>query len=94
MESIIQIQNITKKELYEQLELIVEGKFNSLFKTDSNQKLSVQDVANELGVTPLTVHNYIKRGTLPAYKIGRRVYVKRVDLNKALDEVKSLKYKR
>jgi len=63
-------------------------------KENLNVKLSISEVAKELGVTDLTVHNYIKRGTLPASKMGNRVWIKRIDLDEALKEVKSLKYKR
>ena len=94
MENIIQIQNITKRELYTQIEEIVESKINSLINHNVNQKLSIKEVSAELGVTELTIHNYIKRGTLPAIKIGRRVFIKRSELDNALKEVKSLKYKR
>lgn len=59
-----------------------------------NEKLSIQEVAKELSVSTITIHNYIKKGVLPAIKIGRRVFIKRTDLNDALREVKSLKYKR
>lgn len=93
MESIIQIQNITKSELFNQLELIVDSKLDSLAKQDLNLKLSIQETAKELSVSEITIHNYIKKGILPALKIGRRVFIKRVDLDEALKEVKSLKYK-
>lgn len=63
-------------------------------QNSKNIKLSIKEVADELGVTNLTIHNYIKRGILPAFRIGRRVFIKRNDLNEALREVKSLKYKR
>ena len=59
-----------------------------------NEKLSIQEVAKELSVSEITVHNYIKKGILPATKIGRRVFISRTALNDALREVKSLKYKR
>jgi excisionase family DNA binding protein len=94
MTHIIQLQNISKSELFERLENIIDCKLEILAKTDVNEKLSVKDVAEELGVAELTVHNYIKKGSLPALKIGRRVFIKRTDLNEALKEVKSLKYKR
>lgn len=61
---------------------------------NSNQKISVKEAAQELGVVELTIHNYIKKGILPAFKIGRRIFIKRTDFDAALSEVKSLKYKR
>ena len=91
---IIQLQNISKSELFEHLEDIIDRKLAILAKTDENEKLSIKAVAEELSCAELTVHNYIKKGFLPALKIGRRVFIKRTDLNEALKEVKSLKYKR
>ena len=63
-------------------------------QTHEDEKLSIKEVAQELGVTELTIHNYIKKGILPALKIGRRVFIRRTVLENALKEVKSLKYKR
>jgi len=94
MTKIIQLENISKVELFEHLESIIDKKLSILANTDENEKLSIKDVSDELGVAELTVHNYIKKGMLPALKIGRRVFIKRTDLDNALKEVKSLKYKR
>ena len=94
MTHVIQLQNISKSELFEYLENIIDKKLSILSNTDKNEKLSIKDVSIELGVAELTVHNYIKKGYLPAFKIGRRVFIQRVDLDEALKEVKSLKYKR
>jgi len=94
MTKIIQLQNVSKTELFEHIEKIIDKKLEPLTSHTKNEKLSIQEVSDELGVTELTVHNYIKRGNLPAFKIGRRIFIKRVDLDEALREVKSLKYKR
>ncbi|MEH6537694.1 MAG: helix-turn-helix domain-containing protein [Psychroserpens sp.] len=94
MKHIIQLQNISKSELFEHLENIIDKKLSILTNIDVNEKLSIKEVAGELGVAELTVHNYIKKGILPAFKIGRRVFIKRADLDTALKEVKSLKYQR
>jgi len=94
MTHVIQLQNVSKAELFEHLENIIDKKLAVLANVDENEKLSIKDVSEELGVAELTVHNYIKKGILPAVKIGRRVFVVRSSLNEALKEVKSLKYKR
>jgi excisionase family DNA binding protein len=94
MTHVIQLQNISKAELFEHLENIIDRKLSVLANTDENEKLSIKEVSEELGVAELTVHNYIKRGLVPALKIGRRVFIKRIDLDNSLKEVKSLKYKR
>lgn len=94
MTHVIQLQNLSKAELFEHLENIIDRKLYILAKTDKNEKLSIKEVSEELGVAELTVHNYIKKGKLSAFKIGRRIFIKRIDLDEALKEVKSLKYKR
>lgn len=94
MESIIQIQNVTKKEFFSLMENIIEEKLISFIKEKEPENLTVQSCSKLLGVTELTIHNYIKKGILPASKIGRRIVIKRKDIDKALTEVKSLKYKR
>ncbi|WP_426431028.1 helix-turn-helix domain-containing protein [Winogradskyella sp. HB-48] len=94
IQKLTQIQDVSKKELFEHLEKIIDKKLEPFTALNKNEKLSIQEVAEELGVTELTVHNYIKKGYISAFKIGRRVFINRVDLDEALKEVKSLKYRR
>ena len=61
---------------------------------EKSENLTVKETAEVLKVSEQSVHNYIKRGTLSAQKVGRILLIKRVDLENALTEVKSLKYKR
>ena len=91
---VTQLHNVSKEELFEHLETIIDKKLAILTSVDENEKKSIKDVSDELGVAELTVRNYIKKGFLPATKIGRRIFIKSSDLNDALKEVKSLKYKR
>jgi len=58
------------------------------------ENYSVQTAAKLLGVSELTIYAYIKKGMIPAFKIGRKYLIKIADLEKALKEVKSLKYRR
>ncbi|MDH7913211.1 helix-turn-helix domain-containing protein [Winogradskyella sp. SYSU M77433] len=94
MTQIIQLQDVSKKELFQHLENIIDRKLEPFTSLSKNEKLSIQEVADECDVTDLTVHNWIKKGYIKAFKIGRRVYIKRVHLDEALKEVKSLKYRR
>ena len=94
METIVQITNLSKKELFDNIEIIIDGLLHQYLKKNRNEKLSVKEVADELGVSTITIHTYIKNGTLPAFKIGRRVFIRRVDLDESLKQKKSLKYKR
>jgi excisionase family DNA binding protein len=55
-----------------------------------DEKLSVIQVANEMGCHPNTVRNHIKSGQLSAVRFGPRlVRVKRSDLNLFLSEYQS-----
>lgn len=58
------------------------------------EKLTVKETATLLKVSEQSVHNYIKKGFLPAQKLGRILLIKREDVELSLKEVKSLKYKR
>jgi len=55
---------------------------------------TVKDASIKLKVTETTIRNYIKRGLIPADKIGGRIRIKNSILENALKEVKSLKYRR
>jgi excisionase family DNA binding protein len=94
METIIQIHGLSKTEFISIIETVIDDKLTSLKESDGNENLTVQQTAKILGVTELTIHNYIKKGFIPASKIGRRIIIKSSELDKALNEVKSLKYKR
>lgn len=61
---------------------------------EKSENLTVKETAEILKVSEQSVHNYIKRGLIPAHKMGRILLIKREDLENALTEVKSLKYKR
>ncbi|GAA0750189.1 helix-turn-helix domain-containing protein [Gaetbulibacter jejuensis] len=91
---VIQLEKVSKKEFFERIENIIDEKLSILIKVDKDEKLSVKEVAEELGLAELTIRNYIKKGILPAVKIGRRVFVIKKDLDSTLQEVKSLKYRR
>lgn len=93
MRNILQLEKLSKQELFNKIDSI-EKRIEQLLAPDNNEKLSIKAVALEMDVSDLTVHNWIKRGQLKASKIGRRVYVSRKDLDEALQDVKSLKYKR
>lgn len=60
----------------------------------SNKRYSIKEAAEILGVIPLTIRNHIKSGNLKAERFGRKYFIQHSELFDALDEVKSLKYKR
>ena len=73
-----------KNKLKEQNELPTPQQFNEfkhgvLFVPE----ITIEKYAEMVGVTPDTVHGWIKRGYLPAYKLGK---YKMVNLAQRLDE--------
>ncbi len=64
------------------------------FEEKLPENCTIKETALLLKVSEQSIHNYVKRGFLPAQKLGRILLIKRTDIDKALQEVKSLKYKR
>jgi len=58
------------------------------------ENLNVKESATLLKVSEQSILNYIKKGFLPAQKIGRGYLIKRSDIDNSLQEAKSLRYKR
>ncbi|AWG22940.1 hypothetical protein FFWV33_16100 [Flavobacterium faecale] len=55
---------------------------------------SVKSLAEYVGVSELSIRNYIKEGKIKAKQIGRRIFIDEKQFEAGLSEVKSLKYKR
>ena len=56
--------------------------------TDQNpdEFLTVAEVASTLKLNQQTVRNWIDQGSLPAFRVGRRVRIRRSDFQRILDE--------
>ena len=52
---------------------------------DPDEFLTVADVASTLKLNQQTVRNWIDAGSLPAVRVGRRVRIKRSDLDRILE---------
>lgn len=90
----------TQEELTKIIDTAVSTRMSSL-ENLINKKLNpekdnvtVKEAAERLNVSELTIRNYIKRGTIEASKIGRRIVINLESLDNTLEEVKSLKYRR
>lgn len=95
MKTILQIEDVSKSELLELIEKSINKKLSSLQReTETKGTITVQEAAKYLNCADITVHTYIKKGILPAKKVGRKYIIKQADLDASLSEVKSLKYKR
>ncbi len=63
-------------------------------KARTKEILTVKETARLLGVSELIVRTYITKGNLKAERIGRRIMIRKIAIDHALKEVKSLKYRR
>ena len=93
----ILLHNITPDELKEMIISVIRIEIENLelrLSKGRTENYSVQTAAKLLGVSELSVYTYIKKGMIPASRIGRKYLIKIADLEKALKEVKSLKYRR
>lgn len=60
----------------------------------SDKRYTIKEAAELLKVIPLTIRNHIRKGNIRAERLGRKYYILHSELYNALNEVKSLKYKR
>jgi excisionase family DNA binding protein len=89
----------TKVELKELISSSVRKGIEDYFAQQKNQRsiekfIIVKEAAIRLKVSSLTVRNYLIRGIINANKVGNRILIETASIDKALSEVKSLKYKR
>ena len=95
MEKLTQIHGITKDDLLKDFGRLIDeklSKFQRLNKKPS--RYSVKELADHCGVAELTVRNWITEGKIKADRLGRRIFISEEEFQKALSEVKSLKYQR
>lgn len=90
---------ISKEDLEELVQTSVNKALTDFFsekeeKARSKEFITVKEAASLLGVAELTVRNYITQGNLKAERIGRRIRIRKIDIDRALKEVKSMKYRR
>lgn len=86
-EQLIFFRNETKRAVREVFSELKEEK-------NKPKTCTVPEAGKRLMVSDQTVRSYVKRGLIKAEKIGRRILIDTASIDKALSEVKSLKYKR
>tara|TARA_B110000503_G_C6976583_1_gene341399 strand:+ start:183 stop:455 length:273 start_codon:yes stop_codon:yes gene_type:complete len=78
----------------DKIESLLVKFFDQPLTEPQSENCNVQEAAELLKVSTQSIHSYIKKGKLPAQQIGRKYLIKRADLENALQETKSLKYRR
>jgi excisionase family DNA binding protein len=63
-------------------------------KPEQPRFITRQEAAQLLGVSLVTIDKWSKEGHLKKFRIGGRIRFKAAEVQKALSEVKDLKYKR
>ena len=87
----IQFVGTTPEKLCDLFDGRIEEKINSLkenFQPKRQEYITRQETADFFKVDLATIHNWTKKGTLTAYKIGQRVYYKLDEVEDALTKVK------
>lgn len=92
----LQIQNITLDELSTLIANTVESKIQSLIPEPQPEVeyLTRQETAKKLGISLVTLNRWTKDGIIKAHRINTRIRYKSDEVDMALNEVESLKYKR
>lgn len=60
----------------------------TLIVVNNEELLTIEEVADRLKVSKMTVYRYIKSGKLMAYKLEQELRVKAIDLHSFLDKRK------
>ena len=89
----------TKEELEELINSSVRKGIEEYFleqelKKSKEPNITIKEASKLLKVSTQTVRSYVKRGVIKAHKVGNRILIETSSIDKALTEVKSLKYKR
>jgi excisionase family DNA binding protein len=50
------------------------------------QVMTVKEIAEYLGVHPMTIYKYVQEGKIPAFKIGASWRIRRESIKKWMDE--------
>lgn len=94
MNIVVTTEEHLQKLFEESSEKIVRSILDEKSKKPKERFLTVEETAKHLKVTQQTVRNYIKQGKVKAKKTKGRVLVEYSSLDKLLEDVKSLSYKR
>lgn len=86
---------LSESEIQEMINKKVEEAVKNIIpQPESNELLTRKQVSELLGVSLVTLHDWTKRGIIPALRIGTRIRFKQSDVMAALNQIETLKYRR
>jgi excisionase family DNA binding protein len=86
----IYLQGISLHDLNESLLRGVDQKISNLIKkseVEEQQYLTRKEVAEKLSISLPTLHDWVKKNILKAYRIGNRVYFKKNEIDQSLKPI-------
>ena len=89
---ITQLHNVEPQQLLKpikELQKQIEDLKKNYQPKEPTEYLTRSEVAEMLKIDISTVHNWTKRGILTSYGIGKRVYYKRKEIEKAIQKLNS-----
>ena len=60
-----------------------QGYFKTI-ETESDEQFDIEGLSKYLNCTKVTIHRYKKKGVFPYYQVGRTVYFKKSEVDRAL----------
>lgn len=90
------LQNVSPGDLKQIISEVVEEKLSKFqpVQKDATKYRSRKEVANLLKISLPTLNEYTKTGKIKAVRFGSRVLYSSEEIEKALQEIEVLKYKR
>ena len=89
------IENVTAEELSNKFRQIIREELSAIrTKEDIPKYLSREEVCKSLRISLPTLNTYTKRGIIKGVKVGSRVLYLASDIQEALKDATSLKYRR
>lgn len=88
--------SLSVSEIDQLIEKRVQIALNELKPTEPKpaKLLTRNEVSEKLGVSLVTLHHWVKKGIIPAQRIGSRIRFYEKDIIASLNQVESLKYRR
>jgi excisionase family DNA binding protein len=93
MENSVLIEKITEAQLIDAINMAVQNKFEEFKRElynvrDQEELLTREEAANLLKINITTLYHWTRKGKIPSYGIGYRVYYKRSEVLNSLVKAK------